>query len=257
MNRFDATGTRRKVFRSLAAGVAALPVLALGSKSADAACPSVVRRACCLLKGTRVSTLAGERAVEDLHIGDEVLTLSGPKAVKWIGYRKYTKDADRPWQASVMPVRVARSAIADQAPHRDLYLSPEHCVFIDGALIAVKHLVNGTSIAPAVPEGMVAVEYYHIEFDTHEVVLAEGAPVESFMEENSEREYFANFVQYERLYGRARTGMTPFAPILTYRNRRQKVAGLVRSIFSSVVDMRDPIQVGRDRLARRAETLPV
>ncbi len=50
----------------------------------------------------------------------------------------------------------------------------------------------------------------------------EAAPVESFMDENSEREYFANFVQYERLYGRARTRMTPFAPILTYRNRARR-----------------------------------
>jgi Hint domain len=237
--------------------------VALGEKSASAMGFNPGRRGgnggggcCCLLKGTKVSTPAGERPIEDLRIGDEVLTLSGPKAIKWIGYNKFTKDEDRRWQDGVMPVRVARLAIDDRAPHSDLYLSPQHCVFVDGALIPVKYLVNGTSIAPAAPSGMAVVEYYHIEFDTHEVVFAEGALVESFMEEGSEREYFSNFVQYERLYGRDRQPrMTPFAPVLRYRNRRQKIAGLTKSFASRVVDLRDPIQVARDRLARRAETM--
>jgi hypothetical protein len=146
--------------------------------------------------------------------------------------------------------------IGDRAPHRDLYLSPEHCVFFNEALIPVRYLVNGTTITPATPAGMTAIEYYHIEFETHELVYAEGALVESFREETSERENFANFVQYERLYGRERQHrMTPFAPVHRYRNRRQKVAGLARSIVSNVVDVRDPIQVAHDQLARRAETL--
>jgi hypothetical protein len=200
-----------------------------------------------------VSTPAGERRVEDLRIGDEVLTLSGPKAVKWIGYDKYTKDPDRPWTAGVMPVRIARAALADQAPHRDLYVSPAHCVFVNGVLIPAKYLVNGATIVRAAPEGMAAIEYYHIEFDTHEVLLAEGAPVESFMEEDSEREYFSNFAEYERLYGRDQPRLTPCAPILSYRNRRQKAAGLARSIVSNVIDVRDPIQLARDQLAVRAE----
>jgi hypothetical protein len=202
-----------------------------------------------------VSAAAGERPVEDLRIGDVVLTLSGPKAIKWIGYNKYIKEGDRRWQASVMPIRVARFAIDDDAPRRDLYLSPGHCVFFNGALIPVKYLVNGTSIAPAVPAGTLAIEYYHVEFDAHEVIYAEGAQVESFMEESSEREYFSNFVEYERLYGRERRRVMLFAPILRYRNRRQRVAGIARTILSNVVDVRDPIQVARDQLARRAEAL--
>jgi hypothetical protein len=259
----DDVSSRRQLLRAALAGAATFPLVAcnasdgqIGTSSGDNSGGDNSGRGCCLLKGTRVSAPSGERMVEDLQIGDGVLTLSGPKAIKWIGYSKYTKDTDR-WQASVMPIRVARSAIADQAPHRDLYLSPEHCVFVNDVLIAVKHLVNGTSIAPAAPAGMAVIEYYHIEFDTHEVMLAEGAPVESFMEVNAGRESFSNFVQYERLYGRDRARMTPFAPILGYRNRRQKLAGLARSVVSNVVDVRDPIQVARDQLARRAEVLPV
>jgi Hint domain len=200
MKRLDDVGTRRQLFRAIAAGAASAPFVALGGKSADALGINPGKRGgnggagcCCLLRGTKVLTPAGEHPVADLRIGDEVLTLSGPKAIKWIGYRKFTKDEDGPWQDGVMPIRVARLAIDDQAPHSDLYLSPQHCVFINDVLIPVKYLVNGTSIAPAAPSGMAAIEYYHIEFDTHEVVYAEGALVESFMEEGSEREYFSNF----------------------------------------------------------------
>jgi Hint domain len=283
MKRLGNISTRRQLFRVMATGAAAVPLLAMSRKSADAfggnhdwndrgrhpwgdhdrgdhssGNRSGQGGVSCLLRGTSVSTPVGERAVEDLQIGDQLLTLSGPMAIKWVGYSKYTKDDGRPWQASVMPIRVARAAIGDCAPHRDLYLSPEHCVFFNEALIPVRYLINGTTITPATQTGMTAIEYYHIEFETHEVVYAEGALVESFREETWEREYFANFVQYERLYGRERQHcMTPFAPVHCYRNRRQKVAGLARSIVSNVVDVRDPIQVARDQLARRAETLLV
>jgi hypothetical protein len=153
-----------------------------------------------------------------------------------------------------MPIHVARSAIDDLMPHSDLYLSPYHCVFFGGSLIPVRHLVNGSSIRPGAPEGLAAIEYYHIEFDTHEVIFAEGAQVESFMETEFGREPFSNFAEYERLYGREQSRKTPFAPILSYRNRRQKAAGLARSMVSKVVDVRDQIQVARDQIARRMET---
>jgi hypothetical protein len=196
--------------------------------------------------------------VEELQIGDEIHTLAGRKAIKWIGYNKFTKEESRAWQDSVMPIRVARSAIDDDSPHGDLYLSPLHCVFFNEALIPVKYLINGTSVARRAPSGISAIEYYHVEFDTHEVLYAEGALVESFFDGESERESFSNFVQYERLYGAARQPrMTPFAPILGYRDRRQKIRGLARSLVSNVVDVRDPIQVAHDQIARRAEAMLV
>jgi hypothetical protein len=260
MKRRGNAGTRRQLFRVIAAGAASVPFLILKNRSGQALGSNPLghgHNPSCLLRGTAVSTPSGDRLVEDLRIGDEIHTLSGPKSIKWIGYRKFTKDEGRPWQNSVMPIRVARSAIDDETPHRDLYLSPEHCVFFNEALIPAKYLVNQVTIAPAVPSGMTAIEYYHVEFDTHEVIRAEGAPVESFLvSEESKREVFSNFVQYERLYGREDLhGMAPFAPVLRYRTRREKVRGLARSVISSVVDVRDPIQVARDQLARRAQAL--
>jgi hypothetical protein len=122
-------------------------------------------------------------------------------------------------------------------PYRDLYLSPLHCVFINEALIPVIYLINETSIA-----------------HTHEVIYAEGALVESY--DGSNRDNFSNFIQYERLYGAERQSkMTPFAPVLRYHGRRQELNGLLRSLISNVVDVRDPIQIAYDQLAQRAEAI--
>jgi hypothetical protein len=195
--------------------------------------------------------------VQDLQIGDEVQTLAGSKTIKWIGYNKFTKKEGRAWQDSVMPICVARFAIDDHTPHRDLYLSPLHCIFFNEALIPVMYLINETSIAQGTPSDMSAIEYYHIDLDTHEVIYAEGALVESFWDEDG-RENFSNFAQYARLYGGERQSkMTPFAPILRYRGRREELKGLVKSLISNVVDVRDPIQIAYDQLAKRAEAVLV
>ncbi len=246
--------TRRQMF----AGIAAVPFLA-SKATADASnqgCISSNNRAAgcaCFLAGTMVSTPSGDRPVQELQIGDEILTLSGPKPIKWIGYNKFTKDKGRAWPDMAMPIHVACFAIDDHSPRSDLYLSPMHCIFFSGVLIPVKYLINGTSIAQGTPSDACTIEYYHIELDTHEAIYAEGALVESFLEEASERESFSNFVQYERLYGTGhRPRMTPFAPILGYHSRSQKLQGLARSLVSSVVDIRDSIQIARDHLAKRA-----
>jgi hypothetical protein len=142
------------------------------------------------------------------------------------------------------------------APRPSLVPWPLHCIFFNEALFPVMYLINEASIAQGMPSDMSAIEYYHIELDTHEVIYAEGALVESF--DGSNRENFSNFVQYERLYGAEHESkMTPFAPVLRYHGRRQELKGLVRSLMSNVVDVRDPIQIAYDQLAKRAEAMLV
>jgi len=270
MKKLQHVRTRRQLLRATAVGVlratavgaASIPFLALARKSASANQNGTNQNGNpqngCLLKGTKISTPAGDRLVQDLQIGDEVQTLAGRKTIKWIGYNKFTKEEGRAWQDSVMPIRVARFAIDDHTPHCDLYLSPWHCIFLNQALIPVMYLINEATIAQGTPSDMPAIEYYHIELDTHEVIYAEGALVESFIDDDSNRENFSNFVQYERLYGaEPQSKMTPFAPILRYRGRREELKGLVRSLISNVVDVRDPIQIAYDHLAQRAEAVLV
>jgi Hint domain len=151
---------------------------------------------------------------------------------------------------SVHPICVARSALADNVPHAHLYLSPLHALFIDSVLIQVAPLVNGTSIFPAAPEGITDIEYFQIELATHEVILAEGAPVETHLNTNG-REHFTNFVEYERLY-LCETGPTvPYAPVYGCSNARAHLKALLRLGVSRVVDVRDPIQRAYDRIAAR------
>src|SRR5262249_15810515 len=262
MKKLQRVRTRRQLLRATAVGAASIPFLALARKSASANQNGTNQNGNpqngCLLKGTKISTPAGDRLVQDLQIGDEVQTLAGRKTIKWIGYNKFTKEEGRAWQDSVMPIRVARCAIDDHTPHCDLYLSPWHCIFLNQALIPVIYLINQATIGPGTPSDMPEIEYYHIELDTHEVIYAEGALVESFIDDDSNRENFSNFVQYERLYGaEPQSKMTPFAPILRYRGRREELKGLVRSLISNVVDVRDPIQIAYDHLAQRAEAVLV
>jgi hypothetical protein len=206
----------------------------------------------CFLAGTRIRTANGEVAIEQLKIGARVETLNGLRAVKWIGRRAFTKTSPT-WHPSVAPIRVAKFALDDQYPVRDLYLSPEHSLFIDGNLIPVKYLVNGGSIAPVEVVGGDVLSYFHIELDTHEVIFAEGASAETLQVVGS-REKFSNFVEYERMYGRGEThAMKAFAPVLGYRGGREELMGLLRLVMSAAIDVRDPIQRAYDRILAREE----
>jgi hypothetical protein len=243
--------------RIAAVGAASLPILASTSKRAKADNESEEgaeheHQHNCFLRGTRILTPHGEAPIEELTIGSLVETLNGPLTVKWIGRRTFKKSASR-WPSSVAPILVARFALDDQYPSRDLYLSPKHCLFVDGVLIPVDRLVNGRSVAAADMDDREVIEYFHIELEAHEVIFAEGAPAETLLVTTG-REGFANFVEYERIYGKEeRPAMKPFAPVLDYLGGRAELEGLLRLALSPMVDVRDPIQRARDRIAARAE----
>src|SRR5262249_10960622 len=156
-NRLTHSHTRRHLMRIAAAGVAGLPIIVMAEKSARADDEHEHEHegregGHCLLKGTRVRTASGERPIEELRIGDVVETLRGRKAIKWIGHRRFRKsEGRRKWPEIVLPVRVARFAIDDHTPCRDLHLSGEHCLFLDSVLIPVRYLINNTSIAHHLP----------------------------------------------------------------------------------------------------------
>jgi Hint domain len=210
----------------------------------------------CFLRGTRILTAKGELQVEALSIGDLVVTERGVHLpVKWIGRRRFTKAAESTWPNDFMPVRISRRALDERTPHTDLYLSPAHALFVDGVLIPVMHLINGKSIVQAMPEGMQEIEYFHVLLDTHEVIFAEGAAVETLLVTH-QLEQFENFIEHERLCGTEnRRAMVPYAPIVSYNGRRSELIALLRRTASPILDMRDPIQVAFDRAAVRAREL--
>ncbi len=79
-------------------------------------------------------------------------------------------------------------ASGEALPHRDLWLSPDHSVFADGCLIQASLLVNGLNV---VQQAVESVQYWHVELDTHDVILAEGLPAESYLDTGN-RSQFAN-----------------------------------------------------------------
>ncbi len=134
----------------------------------------------CFAAGTRLDTPDGPVVVEALRAGDRVLTANGPpRPIRWIGWRRL--DLRRhPDPAAVRPVRILANALAPGEPRRDVLMSPDHALLIDGGLIPVRLLINGGTIRQE--DGCRSVTYFHIELDSHDVLLAEGLATESYLD---------------------------------------------------------------------------
>jgi autotransporter passenger strand-loop-strand repeat protein len=144
--------------------------------------------AACYRAGTRIRTDHGEVPVEALGIGDRVLSaFGGTVPVTWLGQRRVACRR-HPKPQDVWPVRVAAGAFGADLPRRDLFLSPDHAVFVGGVLIPIRYLVNDATI---VQEPMDEVTYWHVELPAHDVLFAEGLPAESYLDTGN-RDAFAN-----------------------------------------------------------------
>ncbi len=194
----------------------------------------------CFAQGTRILTDRGEVAVEALRAGDLVATLADPASpfapVLWIGHRK-VRLAGHAHARDLAPIRIRAGALAENTPHRDLLVSPDHGLLLDGALVPARLLVNGRTIVAE--HGLAEVTYYHIELARHDAVLAEGAAAESWLDAGN-RSWFQNsataLLRVEgTLADHATRAMTPCAAVL--------LAG-------------PELGALRDRLALRAAALP-
>jgi hypothetical protein len=133
----------------------------------------------CYVRGTRIRTPEGDQAIESLTLGSNVLTASGEaRRVRWLGHRAVQCSA-HPDPSGVWPVLIAAHAFADNVPARDLWTSPGHSILFEGSLIQARNLINGVTVRQ-VP--MHRVEYWHLELETHDVILAEGLPAETYLD---------------------------------------------------------------------------
>jgi hypothetical protein len=142
----------------------------------------------CYAHGTRIATPAGERSVDTLSAGDVVLTASGrARTISWIGWRAI-ECLRHPDPSAVRPIRIQAGALADGVPCRDLVVSPDHAMLLDGVLIPARQLCNGGTIRQLAVE---QVNYFHVELESHDILLAEGAAAESY-HDTGNRHMFAN-----------------------------------------------------------------
>src|SRR6185503_3944905 len=102
----------------------------------------------CFLRGTRILTADGYRPVESLAVGDRVTArFAGMGPIRFIeSFTLERSGPGREWRGHCRPVTVRRGALGEGSPHRDLCLTAAHAVFVDGFLMPIGQLVNGTSI---------------------------------------------------------------------------------------------------------------
>ncbi len=138
----------------------------------------------CFVAGCHIATDRGAVAVEDLRVGDRVLTRDhGYRPIRWIGAREFTEEAltDFP---ELRPVTIAAGALDGMLPLADLTVSPQHRMLVCNpqgereTLVPAIALTGRDGIAVAGHGGVI---YYHLMFDAHEVICSEGAWSESFL----------------------------------------------------------------------------
>jgi hypothetical protein len=154
----------------------------------------------CFLRGTMIATPQGEVAIEDLCAGDEVLDRDGTShEIIWVPRQTVMprfRLADR-----LRPVLIEKDSFGPDLPRRDLCLTADHALVLQGCLVHAGALVDGVQIRVLGHEELpTRLDYFHIETERHVVLVANGLPAESFVD-NVPRSSFDNYDEYVSLFG--------------------------------------------------------
>ena len=186
----------------------------------------------CFAAGTLILTTRGEVAVEALRVGDTVVTASGRhRPIVWMGSRAMALGSG-PESRATLPIRIRADAIAPGMPRRDLVVSPGHRLYVDAVLVQASALVNGATI---LREDVRSIDYWHVELESHDILVAEGLPSESYMESANR----ASFDNGDVVFGHR--------PVT-------RIAG-AGSACAPLVDDGPRLEAIRDRLFARARAL--
>lgn len=167
--------TRRRILAGQAKAL-----LAIGTTIVISSVALAAPRPACFLRGSMVRTTNGEVNVENIVVGDQVVTADGrSRPVEWVGKWQAQRGVDRTWSRHLRPVRIKRSALAPNVPYADLLVSQGHAIFIEGLLIPAGELVNGRTILIEEAADEKLLEYFHVKLSSHDVILVNGAPAET------------------------------------------------------------------------------
>ena len=144
----------------------------------------------------------------------------GMQPIQWIGRFKKS-DPSKPWVKDILPVRIARSALAPNVPNTDLFVTSGHTLFLDGLLVPVGCLINGATITRDHAREYDELEFFHIKLENHDVIYAEGAPVETLLKVD---EGAVNFADYFRRCGTPKAEEARCAQRVSYGGGRTEVA---------------------------------
>ena len=147
----------------------------------------------CFLAGSMIRTSEGDVAVEDIQIGDQLVTFDWEhdrevtRPVVWVGKAHAKVRAGLPDDEAGYPVRVLKDAVADGVPYKDMLITAEHCLFFEGKFVPVRMLVNGVSIF--YDKSITSYDYYHVETEQHAVIMADGMLTESYLDTGNRRAF--------------------------------------------------------------------
>jgi hypothetical protein len=184
----------------------------------------------CFARGTQILTREGYRPIETLAAGDEVAVRGGFAPIKAVVSHTLNSELGKWVGESNLPVLIRRGALGENSPSADLCVTALHAVYVDGFLMRVGELVNGTSITFEGVNGRDTLDFFNIELDSHDILDVQGALCESLYRAESER----------------------CAPLLRFTGGRSELRSRLRSVASVVVDRRQPIDIIRDKLEERA-----
>jgi hypothetical protein len=142
----------------------------------------------CLTEGTLIDTSEGPVAVENLRPGDTIINLDGAHVALRRVFRRRFIGADLGAAPNLRPVRIMAGSMGHGLPRRDLLVSRQHRMLVSSRI--TRRVLQETEVLVAavkltglpgifVDETVSEVTYFHLLFDRHEIVYAEGAPTES------------------------------------------------------------------------------
>lgn len=152
--------------------------------------PLTVGSAVCIADGSWIDTPNGPVLIEDLRVGDTVMTLdNGPQELRWI-HSRHVRPRELRNNPALAPIRISAGALGQDCPHADLRVSAQHQMLVDSSyasliwdssecLVKAKDLATYNDRVTRDSSGA-GVEYFHLLFDAHEIIFANGAPTESF-----------------------------------------------------------------------------
>ena len=184
----------------------------------------------CFARGAQIRTRESYRPIENLAAGVEVaVRFQGFAPIKAMVSHTLNSASGRWVGGANLPVLIRCGALGENLPEADLCLTALHAIYVDGFLMQVGDLVNGTSIIFKEADGRDTLDFFNIELDNHDILDVQGACCESLYRAEIER----------------------CAPLLRFTDGRSKLRSHMRSVASVVVDRRLPIDIIRDTLEQR------
>lgn len=145
----------------------------------------------CFLKDSLIKTKNGYMPVQDIAPGEMVSVFiddkEEQKEVVWAGTAHVVVNANLPEDQAGFPVHILKNSISENVPFKDILITPEHCLFVEGKFVPARMLVNGRSIY--YDTTITSYDYYHIEAEKHSVIMADGVLTESYLDTGNRRNF--------------------------------------------------------------------